>query len=339
MIRELQNILYVQAQGTYVRLDHETLRVDQEGKTIAQVPLHHLGGMAGFGNVLFSPFLIHRFADDGRSIAWFGMNGRFKARLAGSTSGNVLLRKAQHEALSDPQRTLEVARAIVEGKCRASRVALLRAQREGVNGIESAVDPIETAIATLPATGSLDAVRGLEGTAASAYFSVFKSLVRRSEAEFAFAGRNRRPPRDPVNALLSFAYALLANECASALEGVGLDPQVGYLHALRPGRPALALDLMEEFRPFLADRVVLTTLNRAQLSPSDFETDPGGAVALRDDGRRTFLKAWQERKQEEVTHPLLKESVPVGLLPHVQARILARHLRGDLPAYIPFVAR
>lgn len=341
-MHQLLNTLYVQTQGAYLRLDHDTLRAEAEGKELIQVPLHHLGGIAVFGNVLLSPFLIHRCAEDQRTITWYGTNGRFRGRLHGPTTGNVLLRRAQHDAHARPDHALALAKRFVGGKIRNGRHVLQRGLRDGVPS--SAAGDTETALATLAelavqadAARTLDELRGIEGNAAAAYFAAFPQLLR--VPEISFEGRNRRPPRDPANALLSFAYTLLANECASACEGVGLDPQVGFLHALRPGRAALALDLMEELRHPLADRAVLTLLNRRQITRDHFEDRPGGAVLLNDEGRREFLRHWQTRKQEEIQHPILSARVPLGLLPHVQARLLARHLRGDTETYAPFLAR
>lgn len=338
---ELLNTLYVQTQGSYLRLEHDTLKLDIEGKTAAQIPLHHLGGLVVFGNVLLSPFLLHRCAEDGRSVVWLSQNGRFKARLSAPTSGNVLLRRAQHATLDCPERTLQLARRMVAGKLQNARTVLLRAAREASSPesegtLRGAAALHAQAILGLPRLRYLDEVRGAEGDAAGAYFAAFNAMIRTQKADFTFTGRSRRPPRDRVNALLSFLYGMLRNECASALEGVGLDPQVGFLHALRPGRPTLALDLMEELRAPLADRFALTLINLGQIKPQDFTSRPGGAVELNETGRKTVITAYQKRKQETLTHPLLKKPVPVGLIPHVQARLLARHLRGDLLEYPPF---
>lgn len=345
-MKELLNTLYVQTQGSYLRLDHDTLKIDVEGKAAAQIPLHHLGGLVVFGNVLLSPFLIHRCAEDGRSIVWLTQNGRFKARLFAPTSGNVLLRRAQHAALDSSERTLSVARllVLVAGKLQNARTVLLRVAREAGSpeaerSLRASAALHARTILQLPRLRYLDEVRGAEGDAARGYFAVFNTMIRGDKAAFTFEGRNRRPPRDRVNALLSFVYGMLRNECTLALEGVGLDPQVGFLHALRPGRPALALDLMEELRAPLADRFVLTLINLGQVKADSFVTRPGGAVELTEEGRKTVVVAYQKRKQDEVTHPVLKKPVALGLVPHLQARLLARHLRGDLPTYPPFLYR
>ncbi|WP_071678275.1 type I-C CRISPR-associated endonuclease Cas1c [Thermus brockianus] len=339
MNRILLNSLFVQTQGAYLRLQGDTVRVEVEGELRLQVPLHHLGSLVLFGNVLVSPHLLARCSEDGRSVVWLSEHGRFQGRMVGRVSGNVLLRRAQYQALDEEEKALALAQAFVQAKVRNARVVLLRAVREGGASevLSQALREQEAVLSALPRANSLDEVRGLEGQAAAAYFQAFGEMLL--VPGFAFAGRVKRPPRDPVNALLSFLYTLLVSDAVSALEGVGLDPQVGYLHALRPGKPALALDLVEEFRAWWADRLALTLLNRRQLGPKHFLERPGGVVYLTEDGRREVLVAYQKRKQEEVIHPLLREPVPVGLLPHLQARLLARYLRGDLPRYPGFVAR
>lgn len=339
MNSEVLNTLYIQTQGVYLRLEGDTLRIEHEDVTLRNVPLHHLGGLALFGNVLVSPYLLHRCAQDGLEVAWFNESGRFQGRLAGPVSGNVLLRQAQYRALDNPSSGLYLAQRFVEGKLKNARLVLQRAVRERgeTEALAQALYEHEAALRQLPQARSLDEARGLEGNAASAYFAAFGDLLL--SGEFRFDGRNKRPPRDPVNALLSFVYALLTTQCTAALEGVGLDPQAGFLHALRPGRHALALDLLEEFRAWWADRLALSLLNRKQLTPEHFETRPGGAVLLNEEGRKAVIVAFQTRRLETVQHPLFKEPVPVGLLPHIQARLLARYLRGDLPQYLPFVGR
>ena len=344
MLKQLLNTLYVQTQGAYVRLDHETLKLEVERELKLQVPLQHLGGMALFGNVLVSPFLIHRFAQDGRSIAWFGTTGRFMGRLTGPTTGNVLLRRAQYEAQADPYRTAAVARGIVAGKVRNARSVAQRAAREAatseeITPLEKTAKGLASVLKQLPHEPGVDGIRGLEGQAGRLYFETFGSMVRADKEAYAFNGRNRRPPRDRINALLSFIYALVLGDCVAGCEGVGLDPQFGFLHALRSGRPSLALDLQEELRPVLADRLALSLVNRRQLRPNDFDEREGGAVHLNEDGRKKVLVAYQKRKQEETNHPVLDQKVPLGLVPHVQARLLARHLRGDTETYVPFTPR
>ena len=343
-MHQLLNTLYVQTPRSYLHLDHETLKVKLESEVRLQGPLLHLGAVFCFGDVTVSTALLHRCAADGRSVVFLDFAGRFQARVEGPTSGNVLLRRAQHEALTDPSRTLGVCRAVVAGKVQNSRQVLLRGAREAVSPEDAEVlgDVARHLADILPRVAmapDADIVRGLEGDVARRYFEVFSIMVREGRDVFAMNGRTRRPPLDRMNALLSFMYTLVTADCVAAVEGVGLDPQVGYLHTLRPGRPSLALDLVEEFRSFLADRLALTLINRRQLTAGDFEERPGGAVSLTEKGRRTVLTAYQERKKEELTHPVLGEKTPFGLLPHVQARLLARHLRGDLEAYPAFLYR
>jgi len=343
-MHELLNVLYVQTQGAVLHLEHDTVRVSVDGETKLRAPLLRLGGIVVFGQVTLTPFLIQRCAEDGRSLVWLNRNGRFKARVEGPTRGNVLLRRAQHLALSDRDRTSQIARQIVAAKIQNSRQVLLRAARDladidSASPLAMAAEYLARILAQLRTTRGLDEIRGAEGEAARTYFGVFGHMIRGDRPEFILDGRTRRPPRDRANAVLSFLYALVRGECASALEGVGLDPQVGYLHALRPGRPALALDLMEEFRPVLADRLAVTLINRRQLRPEHFENAPGGAVLLTEEGRKTVIVAYQKRKEEEIQHRVLKQRLPIGLAPHVQARLLARHLRNDLKAYPPFLYR
>lgn len=344
MAHELLNTLYVTTQGAYLHVDHRTLKVEADGETLLQVPVHHLGSVVCFGRVSVSPAAMAQCAEDQRDLVFLSRGGRFRAKVVGPTSGNVLLRLAQHEAYQDPDRSTDIARNIVAAKVQNSRLLLMREARqthdtEAENALRHAAQSMATTIEDLGKTNSMNAVRGNEGRAGALYFSVFNHLVRAPDDAFTFDGRNRRPPRDPVNALLSFLYALIRVECQAACEGVGLDPQIGFLHVARPGRPSLALDLMEELRPFLADRLALTLINRRQLTPEHFSTSLGGGVSLTEDGRKTLLVAYQKRKAEEITHPVAQRKTPIGLIPHLQARLLARHLRGDLPHYPAFVAR
>jgi CRISPR-associated protein Cas1 len=343
-MHQILNTLYVTTQQAYVHLDHDTLRVEVEGATQLQVPLHHLGAVVCFGDVLLSPALLHRCAEDGRQVVLLDRNGRFKCRVEGPVSGNVLLRLAQYQAASDPLKPAVVARNIVAAKIQNARQVVLRAGREADDAEDAALlgeaaARLAEALPRLAENTDLNQIRGIEGDAARAYFEVFTRMIRQSRDAFRLDQRSRRPPRDPVNALLSFLYALLLNDCVAGAEGVGLDPQVGFLHALRSGRPALGLDLMEELRPVLADRLVLTLINRQQVAPGDFVARPGGAVHLTDEARKTVIIAFQKRKQDAVEHPMLRQQVPLGLLPHVQARLLARHLRGDIEEYVPFFYR
>lgn len=343
-MHQLLNTLYVQTPRSYLHLDHETLKVKLEGEVRLQVPLLHLGAVFCFGDVTVSTALLHRCAEDGRSLVFLDRAGRFRGRVEGPTSGNVLLRRAQHEALGEPGRLLAVCRAVVAAKVQNTRQVLLRGARESASEEEgerlaAVARHLGESLPRVADAADADTVRGLEGDAARRYFEVFTLLVREARDVFALSGRTRRPPLDQMNALLSFLYTLLTSDCVAAVEGVGLDPQVGYLHVLRPGRPALALDLVEEFRAVLGDRLALTLVNRRQLGAGDFEERPGGAVMLNEAGRRTVLTAYQERKKEELTHPVLGQKTPLGLLPHVQARLLARFLRGDVAEYPAFLYR
>lgn len=341
---ELLNVLYIQLQGAVLHLEHDTVRVEVEHMTKLRAPLLRLDAIVVFGQVTVTPFLIHRCAEDGRSLVWLDRNGRFKARVEGKVRGNVLLRRAQHLALSQPDRPGHIARQIVAAKIQNSRQILLRAAREASDfpdkqALAEAAMRLIVSLDRLHGCADLNEVRGIEGEAARTYFGVFGHMVRSDRPSFSPNGRSRRPPRDRTNSVLSFLYALLRAECASALEGVGLDPQIGFLHALRPGRPALALDLMEEFRPVIADRLAITLINRRQLQASHFDESPGGAVLLNEAGRKEVLIAYQRRKEEELQHRVLKQKMQIGLVPHIQARLFARYLRNDLKEYPPFLYR
>ncbi|MDA8412723.1 MAG: type I-C CRISPR-associated endonuclease Cas1c [Desulfobacteraceae bacterium] len=342
-MKQLLNTLYVMTQGAYLSLDHETVRVEVGGELKLQVPLHHLGSIVTMGNVMISPFFLGKCAEDGRAVVILDRNGRYKCRMVGKTTGNVLLRQVQYQAVQDGARTTALATAMTAGKVKNARNVLMRSAREASDPDEEkqlrkSADVQADALFHLKTPRNVDHVRGLEGEAAAAYFDAFTLMLKPVERDsLPMNGRNRRPPLDPVNALISFLYTLLLNDCISALEGVGLDPQMGFLHVPRPGRPSLGLDLMEEFRAFLADRLAITLINRKQVTIEHFEPRPGGAVYLNEKGRKEVVAAYQKRKQEEVDHPLLAEKSPIGLLPHLQARLLARHLRGDLESYIPFI--
>lgn len=342
-MKQLLNTLYVMTQGAYLSLDHETVRVEVGGELKLQVPLHHLGSIVTMGNVMISPFFLGKCGDDGRAVVILDRNGRFKCRMVGKTTGNVLLRQEQYKAVQNGPRTTALAAAITAGKVKNARNVLMRSAREAAtpdeeSHLRKSADIQAHVLFHLKTPRDTDHVRGLEGEAAAAYFDVFTLMMKPAERDsLPMNGRNRRPPLDPVNALISFLYTLLLNDCISALEGVGLDPQMGFLHVPRPGRPSLGLDLMEEFRAFLADRLAITLINRKQVTIEHFEPRPGGAVYLNEKGRKEVVAAYQKRKQEEIDHFLLAEKTPIGLLPHVQARLLARHLRGDLEAYVPYV--
>lgn len=341
-MKKLLNTVYITTEGAALRKDGENLVADVEGQEKARVPLHMLASVVVFGGIYVSPGLIGASAAAGISIVLLDRNGRFAARVEGPVSGNVLLRRAQYRSSDNPD---EIVRSIVMGKIANQRSVLMRGLRDYGDGMDEAKrGQLADAVSRLAqilrrvelSDTSSETMRGSEGEAANVYFSVFDHLIRVPEPDMRWRGRSRRPPLDPVNALLSFYYTLLTHDCRSACESVGLDPAVGFLHRDRPGRPSLALDLMEELRPVLADRLAMSLINRRQLTSNDFEIREGGAVLLSDDGRKTALTAWQERKKEERLHPFIEERIPLGLVPYVQAQMLARHLRGDLDVYPPW---
>lgn len=332
------NTLFVTRDGAYLAKDGAAVAVRHEGSVLLRVPLHNLDGIVALGyDIGASAQLMAACADAGVTLSFCTPNGRFLAAVKGFTSGNVLLRRAQYRWADDGALSTRIAASIVAAKLANARSVLLRAQRD--HGPDSDLESAERFLArnagTAMTADNLDTLRGWEGDGANAYFGVFQNLI--TVEGFSFEGRVRRPPTDYVNALLSFCYSLLAHDCRSALESVGLDAAVGFLHRDRPGRPSLALDLMEEFRPVLADRCALTLINRRQIQPKDFVTRETGAVELREDARKLILTTWQERKQQEFLHPYLNEKISYGLAPFIQARLLARCIRGDLDAYPAFL--
>jgi CRISPR-associated protein Cas1 len=341
-MQTLLNTLYLTLPG-YLHLDNDTLRFEVEQETRLRVPLHHIGSVVCFGDVLVSPAAMGRLAEEGKPLVLLDRNGRFKARLEGPVSGNILLRQAQFAQASSPEFALAHGKACIAGKLKNSRTVLLRGARDAheeadAERLRATAEALAINLRHLESAPTPDVVRGLEGESARRYFAAFPHLIR-SDQRTAFTpdGRNRRPPRDRMNALLSFLYSMLMNDCRTALESVGLDPQLGYLHTVRPGRAALALDLMEEFRSILADRLALTLVNRKQIQTDDFEERPGGAVQLRDAARKALILAYQERKQELTSHPLLDQKLAIGLLPQIQARLLARVIRGEAEDYLPYL--
>lgn len=343
-MKQLLNTLYVTSQGAYLARDGETVAVRIESKTRLRVPIHTLDGIVCFGRISCSPQLMETCARAGVLISFLSEWGRFRARIQGPVSGNVLLRREQYRRADDEEWSAEIARAVVAAKVANCRVVLLRASRDRseddvARALSQAADSLSITLKRLLEPLPIDSVRGCEGEAARIYFGVFDGLITKQKDGFFFSCRNRRPPLDNMNALLSFLYALLAHDVASALESVGLDPAVGFLHRDRPGRPGLALDIMEEFRAPIADRLALSLVNRMQLSSSGFRATDSGAIAMDDDTRKIVLTAWQQRKQQEITHPYLDEKVAVGLLPFVQATLLARFLRHGLDAYPPLFWR
>jgi CRISP-associated protein Cas1 len=338
------NTLFVTTQGAYVHCEGEAALVRIEGETRLRVPIHMIGGVICFGRVSCSPALMGLCCDRGVIITHLTEHGRFLARIEGPVSGNVLLRKAQYRQSEEPTGSSELARTIVRAKVANCRTVLLRALRDhpdipGADVVTEATERLSGALERLERTQPLDTVRGLEGESARYYFEVFDHLILTQKEDFFFRARNRRPPLDNINSLLSFAYTLLTHDARSALESVGLDPAVGFLHRDRPGRPGLALDLVEEFRPVLGDRFILSLVNKRQIHPDGFRKSESGAVLMDEDTRKAILSAYQERKQEAIIHPFLDEETTVGLLLHLQARLLAGFLRGDLDAYPPFVWR
>lgn len=334
------NTLFITTQESYLAKDGECVAVYQGDTLKGKIPIHTLGGLVLFGQVSCSPFLLGHCAENRVAVSWLTANGRFLASMHGPVSGNVLLRREQYRRADSEEGSATIARAMVIGKVLNCRTVLMRTARDRPHDtLTAACAALASSLAQLQQSVPLDVVRGIEGQAANVYFSAFDALISHADPVFRFSGRNRRPPLDAVNCLLSFLYTLLAHDVRSALESCGLDPAVGFLHRDRPGRPSLALDVMEEFRPDLADRLACTLINRGQLKAKDFRHTESGAVLMDDAARKEVITAWQERKQEIVEHPFLQEKMPVGLLCHCQARLLARHLRGDLDAYPPFVIR
>jgi CRISP-associated protein Cas1 len=340
-VRRYLNTLYLTMEGVYARKDGANVVIEVEGAERLRMPIHLLGGLVLFGQIGLSQALMAFCLEQGITITHLSQSGRFLARIEGPVSGNVLLRRAQYRSADDADTAAQIVRAIVIAKCVNQRSVVRRTLRDhAANLCPETCAALEFAEARLTDIGRraerparIEELRGLEGEAAAVYFGVFNHLILSDDRGFRFTSRSRRPPLDPVNALLSFVYTLLVHDCRGALETVGLDPAAGFLHALRPGRPSLALDLMEEFRPNVADRLVLSLINRGQIGASAFRWMERGAVLLTETGRKDVLMAWQERKKDELTHPLLEEKLPVGLLPYVQAQLLARLLRGEIDAY------
>lgn len=334
--------LYVTTQGAYVGRKGQCLNVRANQQTLLTCPVHTFNSLVCFGNVTVSPFAMDLCAQSNVTISFLSKYGRFLARVTGPQSGNVLLRRQQYRISDDTNgQCANIARAIVAAKIANCRTSLLRVMRDhpdetDQDGLTTACRMLASILNGLQNTSSLDEVRGAEGQAARYYFGVFNHLICYDGKGFVFNGRSRRPPMDNVNALLSFVYTLLVHDIRSACESVGLDPQVGFLHCERPGRPSLALDLMEELRPALADRFVLTLINRRQIQPQGFRKSESGAVEMSDKTRKTVITAWQKRKADQIAHPFLQDKMTLGLIPHAQAKLLARHLRGDLDAYPAF---
>jgi len=341
-VKKYLNTLFVTTQGAYLSKEGETIVVTAEKQKLLQVPSCALGGIICFGNVGCSPFLMGYCAENNIAISFMTEYGRYLASVHGRINGNVLLRRQQYRIADKDEECLTIARTFTSAKIYNCRSVLCRALRDHSDKIaaeivNSAVDYLAVSIKKAQTAKDLDELRGIEGDAAGTYFSVFDNLILCQKKDFKFGDRNRRPPLDNVNCLLSFIYTLLMYDVRSALDSVGLDSCVGMLHRDRPGRPSLALDMMEEWRPVIADRLVLSLINREQLSGKDFKKAETGGVLLSDEGRKTVLTAYQKRKQEEITHPYLQETVQTGLLFYIQALLLARHLRGDMDGYPAFL--
>ncbi len=341
-MRHLLNTLFVTSEDIYLSLDGENVVANRNQEVAARYPLHILSGIISFSYAGASPALMGACAQRGIAISFCTPRGRFLARVSGENNGNVLLRRTQYRTADDPRQSCQIARAMIFGKLYNTRWSIQRTIRDHSLRVEeaelSAVSAqLKNLLPKVMEQSDLDTLRGLEGTGATAYFSIFNQMILGDHSVFTFSGKNRRPPLDPVNALLSFAYSLLSYDCASALESVGLDSYVGFLHRDRPGRSSLALDLMEELRPCVADRFVLTLINNRIFKASDFVFQESGAVLMTDEARREFLTRWQAHKKETLTHPYLKEKMPWGLVPYMQALLLARYLRGDLEEYPPFL--
>ena len=343
-MKKYLNTLFVTTQGAYLAREGECVLVKVERQTRLRLPIHTLDGIVCFGNVSCSPFLMGFCAERNVTLSFLTEYGRFLARVSGPVSGNVLLRRYQYHMADDTGFSATIARRFVSGKIYNCRTVLRRVLRDHAEKVDeekfrNISQRLAAIVRQLQQEIALDRVRGFEGEAASIYFGVFNQLITSQKADFFFRERSRRPPLDRVNCLLSFIYTLLMHDVRSALETVGLDPAVGFLHRDRPGRPGLALDLMEEFRPFLADRLTLSLINLGQVKTKGFRITETGAVFIDDETRKTVLTAYQKRKQEEIIHPFLQEKLQVGLLPYTQALLLARYLRGDLDGYPPFFWR
>lgn len=341
-MRHLLNTLFVTSEDAYLSLEGENVLVNRDNTVLARFPLHNLQMIVSFSYAGASPALMGACAERDIGMCFCTPRGKFLVRTTGISHGNVLLRRQQYRIADNPAESCRIASAMIFGKIYNARWSMERTRRDHKprvddTSFENACNIHKELLPQILEAKDLDTLRGLEGAAANVYFGVFDQMILRQKEDFFFHSRNRRPPLDNTNAMLSFAYSLLANDCSSALESVGLDAYVGFLHRDRPGRTSLALDLMEELRPCMADRFVLTVINNRLLSGADFEKSESGAVRMTDIGRRKFLKHWQERKQETLTHPFLEEKIPWGLVPYIQALLLTRYLRGDMDAYPPFL--
>ena len=343
-MKKYLNTLFVTTQGAYLSKEGECAVIKIEHEVKVRLPLHMLDGIICFGSITCSPFLLGYCAETGVTVTFLSQYGKFLCTMQGVTRGNILLRRAQYRMADNYLQTAQLARSFVIGKIGNSRVTLARTVRdhhEKVNSVKlsHAQHALANCIKSLQAETDQERIRGIEGEAARIYFEVFDECITSPDKLFSFTGRNRRPPIDRINCMLSLLYTLLTHDIRSALESCGLDPAAGFLHKDRPGRPSLALDMIEEFRSYIADRLALSLINRGQIQSNDFIVTETGAVLLKDDARKTLITAYQNRKQEEIEHPVVKEKMPIGLLWHMQAMLLARHIRGDIETYPPFVWR
>lgn len=340
-MKKLANVLYVTIPEAHLSLDGETVVIKKEESVSMRLPLHNLENIVCFNYTGVSPALMGACVERNVGLSFLTPNGRFLARVTGKVKGNVLLRKKQYETSEKVEASIPLARSFLLGKVYNCRKVIERAVRDhsmlvDVSALNLVSANLKSTLSVIQECTTIADLMAYEGSAAKLYFSVFDQLILQQRDGFFFNERSRRPPLDAMNSLLSFLYTLLTNEVASALEGVGLDPYVGFLHQDRPGRPSLALDLMEELRPFFADRLALSLVNRKQITGAGFTMKESGGILMDDETRKTVLTGWQERKKEEIMHPYLKERIPNGLIPHVQALLLSRYLRGDLDAYPPF---
>lgn len=340
-MRKLLNTLYITTPESYLSKDGENVVVSVKQEEVFRISVLNIESIVTFGYMGASPGLMKLCADKGIGLTFLSPNGRFISRIQGQTRGNVLLRKTQYTLSEDENVATELSKICIAGKIQNYRNILKRFERDygKKEEIESAITEMERAKRDVLSSFEIDTIRGIEGDAASIYFSVLPYLIINQKEDFPFGGRSRRPPKDAVNAMLSLAYTLLTNDITSALETVGLDPYVGFMHTLRPGRASLALDMIEELRAYLGDRFVLSLINRKQITASDFLYQGEKGVVLTDNGRRIFLTAWQNRKKEMITHPFLQEKISIGLIPHAQAMLMARCMRGDLDTYPVFLVK
>jgi len=340
-MKKLLNTLYILSEDAYLALDGETIRVIYEDGSSKAVPLHLLEGIVTFSYKGASPALLGKCAEKGIRVSFYSFSGRYLTSIENTTGGNVHLYREQYRLADDSAFSLNVAKSFISGKLYNAKYVLLRCARDhenrvDVNALKSAAENISRYLKDVQTVDCLERLRGIEGNAAGEYYGVFNEMILQNIDSFAFSGRSKRPPLDRINALLSFSYSLLANDCASALYGSGLNPYVGFMHVDRPGRKSLALDLEEELRSPFADRFVLTLINNRIVTSEDFNLMENGAVLLKEEARRKFLSEWQKRKKDKITHPFLGEHVEWGLVPHVQSMLLARFIRGELDQYPPF---